>query len=128
MRLIGTGNKLKAGGYYISNATTGFFGDKGEGRVVLERMGLDNDRLPFSMAYYLKHHKVQWKDSDNRLVCMSFCVTEQRIEFYASYLGNFKKAVLFREWESYEDQEDILCLESEAIGNMSMLCILEKLL
>ena len=127
MRRVGTRNKDKAGGYYIRYATQGFYGDRGEGKYVLERMGISTDKLPFSMAYYLKHHNVQWRDINGKLACISFCVTEHRIEFYASYLGNFKKAILFREWESYEDQEDVLCLESEAIGNMSMLCIFEKL-
>ncbi len=127
MRLVGSSRKNKAGGYYIQDATRGFWGDKMEGEAVLREMGLPTDTLPFSMAFYLKRHSVQWKDSDDRLACMSFCVTEQRIEFYASYNGKKKSAVLWREWEAYEDKEDILRLESEAIGNMSMLCIYDKL-
>lgn len=126
MRLVGSRRKDKAGGYYIQDATNGFWG-KGEGEVVLSEMGLPTTILPFSMAYYLKKHNVQWKDSRGRLACMSFCVTEQRIEFYASYNGKKKSASLWREWETYEDKNEILRLESEAIGNMSMLCIYDKL-
>ena len=128
MRLIGTKWKIKAGGYYIKDATQGFFGEKGEGNVVLERMGLDPNVLPFSMAAYLKRHHVQWKDAEGRLVNMSFMVTDQRITFQTEYLGNRKNAILFREWESYEDKNDVRHLESEAIGNMSMLCLYDKMM
>jgi len=128
MRLIKTKEKEKVGGYYIRDATIGFWGDKGEGRIVLMSMGLDEDILPFSMAFYLKKHHVQWQDSDGNVISMSFCVTGQRIEFFASYRGKRKTSVLFREWETYEDKRDIAHLESEAIGNMSMMCLYEKLI
>lgn len=128
MRLIGTRQKEKVGGYYIRDATSGFWGEKGEGHIVLEAMGLPSDKIPFSMAFYLKNRHVQWKDTDGNLISISFCITEQRIEFFASYMGKRKTSVLFREWETYEDMNDIQHLESEAIGNMSMMCIYEKLI
>lgn len=127
MRLVGSRHKDKSGGYYIQDATRGFWGDKLEGEEVLQEMGLRIDKLPFSMAFYLKKRKAQWKDSEGRLVCISFCVTQQRIEFYASYNGKKKSTALWREWETYEDKDEILRLESEAIGNMSMLCLYEKM-
>lgn len=127
MKLVGTQWKEKAGGYYIKDATQGFFGEKGEGKIVLEMMGLDPDVLPFSMAIYLKRHHVQWRDAEGRWVNMHFKVTDQRITFHTDYLGNRKSAILFREWESYEDKNDVAHLESEAIGNMSMLCLYDKM-
>ena len=127
MRLVGSRHKDKSGGYYIQDATRGFWGDKMEGETVLSEMGLPIDKLPFSMAFYLKKRNVQWKDCNGKLACMSFCVTEQRIEFFASYNGKKKSMSLWREWEAYEDKNDIVRLESEAIGNMSMLCIYDKL-
>lgn len=127
MRLVGSRHKDKSGGYYIQDATRGFWGDRLEGEEILQEMGLPTDRLPFSMAFYLKKHKVQWKDGNGKLVCMSFCVTDQRIEVFASYNGKKKSAALWREWESYEDKDEIRRLESEAIGNKSMLCIYDKM-
>ena len=127
MRLVGTDYHKKSGGYYIQRATSGFWGEQREGEQVLEAMGLNPNKLPFSMAFYLKKHKVQWRDKDDKLVCMSFCVTEYKMEFYASYNGMKKSMSLWREWETYEDKDDIRKLESEAIGNMSMKCLYEKM-
>ena len=127
MRLVGTDYQKKSGGYYIQLATTGFWGENNEGEQILETMGLPTDRLPFSMAFYLKKHNVQWKDADDKLVCMSFCVTRYKIEFYASYNGMKKTTSLWREWETYEDNDDIRRLESEAIGDMSMRCLYDKM-
>lgn len=127
MRLVGTDYHEQSGGYYIQRATSGFWGEHGEGRQVLEEMGLNSDELPFSMAFYLKKRKVQWRDKDGKLVWMSFFVTDYKIEFHACYNGIKKSMSLWREWETYEDKEDIRKLESEAIGNMSMKCLYEKM-
>lgn len=127
MRLVGSRHKDKSGGYYIHRATTSFWGDNGECEQILEAMGLPTDKLPFSMAFYLKKHNVQWRDKDNKLACLSFCVTDYKMEFYASYNGMKRTAALWREWETYEDKDDIRKLESDAIGEMSMRCLYDKM-
>ena len=127
MRITGARNEDKVNGYYIRDATKGFFGDKLEGNTVLKTMGLMEGVLPFSMAFYLKNRKVQWKDQSGNEVTMQFRITPQKIEFYVNYLHHRKTSVLFREWENYENKEDIAHMESEAIGYQSMMCLYDRL-
>ena len=127
MKKIRKNETAQSGGYYINNAIEGFWGENDEGGDMLEAMGLDRDRLPFSMAFYLKSRSVKWKDSDGKTVSLSFGVNDQKIEICGNYLGNRKVIVLYREWENYEDKDDIARLESEAIGYHSMRCIHDKM-
>lgn len=120
-------DQLKVNGFYIKDVELGFFGEQDEGKVVLQAMGLPTDVLPFSAATFLQDRKIRWKDSNGKVASMSFKVKDDQIEFFASYLGNRKSARMFREWGDYEEHDKIVHLESEAIGNLCMMCIYEKM-
>ena len=117
----------KVNGYYIRDVETGFWGDQGEGEFLLSYMGLNQNRIPFSTAQFLQNRRICWKDSDGNVATMSFKVKEDQIEFYGFYLGKKKSARMFREWGEYEDPEMVIRMESEAIGNLCMMCIFEKI-
>ena len=118
---------LTVNGFYIKDVEIGFFGEQDEGKRVLRAMGLPDDVLPFSAAAFLQDKKIRWKDCDGRVASLSFKVKDDQIEFFGSYLGNRKSARMFREWGDYEEHDKVAHLESEAIGNLCMMCIFEKL-
>lgn len=118
---------LKVNGFYIKDVEQGFFGEQGEGKAVLQAMGLPTDELPFSIAAFIQAGKIRWKDCNGKAASMSFKLRDDQIEFFGSYLGHRKSSRMFREWGAYEDSDKIAHLESEAIGNLCMMCIYEKL-
>ena len=122
-----TNDQLKVNGFYIKDVEQGFFGEQDEGKWMLQCMGLPDDVLPFSVAAFLQDKKIRWKDCNGKVASMSFKLKDDQIEFYGSYLGNKKSTRMFREWGDYEEPEKIARLESEAIGNLCMMCIYEKM-
>ena len=120
-------DNLTVNGFYIKDVEQGFFGEQNEGKKVLQVMGLPDDVLPFSVAAFLQDKKIRWKDRNGKVASMSFKLKDDQIEFFGSYLGNRKSTRMFREWGDYEESEKISRLESEAIGNLCMMCIFEKL-
>lgn len=78
MKKIRKNETAQSGGYYINNAIEGFWGENDEGGDMLEAMGLDRDRLPFSMAFYLKSRSVNGKTPTARLCrCPSESMTRR---------------------------------------------------
>lgn len=120
-------NEVKAGEYYVADFTRGFFGEQNEGRIMLEKMGLAPDAIPFSAARFLQNKKIQWQDSSGKTARMSYKVKPYILECNGSYLGQKKTIRLYLEWGSNEDAETIKKLESEAIGELCMKCIYDKL-
>lgn len=120
-------DQLTVNGFYIKDVEQGFFGEQDEGKKMLKMMGLPNDVLPFSVITFLQDKKIRWKDSNNKIASISFKVKEEQIEFFGSYLGKKGSARMFREWGDYEEADKITHLESEAIGNLCMMCIYEKM-
>jgi len=121
-------DQLKVNGFYVKDVELGFFGEQDEGKRMLQMMGLPTDTLPFSAATLLQDKKVRWKDCNGKVASMSFKLKDDQIEFYGSYLGNKKSTRIFREWGDYEEADKIVRLESEAIGNLCMMCIYEKMI
>jgi len=115
-------------GFYVNETTLGFFGEKDEGRQMLQMMGLPVDRPPFSVAAFLQNKKIRWTDSRKNVAHISFKLKPEQIECSGSYLGKRKKLRVFREWDNYEDPSIVAKLESEAIGDLCMRCIYEKLI
>lgn len=121
-------NETTANGFYINEVIHGFFGDQGEGKQMLQIMGLPDNTLPFSVAAFLQATKIRWKDINGKVASIAFKLKPDQIEFSGSYLGNRKQTRMFREWGDYEDPVKVKKLESEAIGNLCMMCIYEKLM
>jgi len=121
-------DQLKVEGFYINDVELGFFGEQDEGKKMLKMMGLPSDTLPFSTAAFIQNRKIRWKDCNGKVASISFKLRDDQIEFFGSYLGNKKSTRIFREWGEYEEAETIAHLESEAIGNLCMMCIYEKLI
>lgn len=119
--------QLKVDGFYVNDVELGFFGEQNEGRKMLQMMGLPTDTLPFSAAAFIQNRKVRWKDCNGKVASMSFKLKDDQIEFFGSYRGIRKSNRIFREWGDYEERETIVHLESEAIGNLCMMCIYEKM-
>lgn len=115
-------------GFYINEVAFGFYGEKGEGREMLKLMGLSTEKIPFSIAILLQNHKVRWKDNQGNVVYMSFKLKPEQIECAGSYMGKRKVLRVFREWSDYEDPEIVAKLESEAIGDLCMRCVYEKMI
>lgn len=128
MRKKQTNDSLKINGYYIAECARGFMGEKGEGGEMLAIMGLPTDTPPFSVAMFLQNTKIHWKDSEGKLATISFKSKHNTLECHGSYNKKKKTIKLFLEWGVYDDAEQIVRLESEAIGECCMKCIYENLI
>lgn len=120
-------DEVKAGGLYITEFIRGFFGKNNEGNAMLENMGLSDEVVPFSVALFLQNGEIQWKDSDGMVAYITYRFKPGMLECYGAYKGKHKTSRLFLEWNHYEDKETITRLESEAIGDLCMRCILDNL-
>ena len=122
------GKNKKVNGYYIHEFTQGFFGEQNEGKIMLRKMGLPTEIIPFSAVAFLQNRKIKWKDTDGNIASISFKEKPSQIEFFGSYLGKKKSYRMFREWGVHEDKEVIVRIESEAIGDLCMKCIYDNLI
>ena len=123
-----TNDSTRVKGFYINELIRGFFGDHNEGKIMLQKMGLSPDAVPFSVAVFLQNQRVFWLDKDGNRVTISFKLKHNQLECFGTYLKKRKYMRLFREWGSHEDPEVIARLESEAIGDCCMRCIYENLI
>lgn len=115
----------KEGGFYAKNVEDGFLSYR-EGKELLRDMGLSTDHVPFSTMLFLRNRKAMWIDKDGQKASVSFKLKDNLIECFGSYKGVDRTMRLYREWDSNEDSEMIMRLESEAIGNLCMLCVYGK--
>lgn len=128
MRKKETNNQTKVKGFYINELTRGFLGDQNEGQIMLRKMGLPIDTVPFSVAIFLQNQKIFWMDKNGNKATISFKLKPNQLECFGTYLKKRKSMRLFREWGNHEDPEVIARLESEAIGDCCMRCIYENLI
>lgn len=128
MRKKETNNQTKVKGFYINELTRGFLGDQNEGQIMLKKMGLPIDTVPFSVAIFLQNQKIFWMDKNGNKATISFKLKPNQLECFGTYLKKRKSMRLFREWGNHEDPEVIARLESEAIGDCCMRCIYENLI
>lgn len=128
MRKKETNNQTKVKGFYINELTRGFLGDQNEGQIMLKKMGLSIDTVPFSVAIFLQNQKIFWMDKNGNKATISFKLKPNQLECFGTYLKKRKSMRLFREWGNHEDPEVIARLESEAIGDCCMRCIYENLI
>ena len=128
MRKKETNNQTKVKGFYIHELTRGFLGDQNEGQIMLKKMGLPIDTVPFSVAIFLQNQKIFWMDKNGNKATISFKLKPNQLECFGTYLKKRKSMRLFREWGNHEDPEVIARLESEAIGDCCMRCIYENLI
>ena len=123
-----TSSKLKIDGYYINEIIRGFLGDQDEGKKMLDIMGLPINEVPFSVATFIQNKRVFWKDVYGNKATISFKVKSNQLECFGTYKKKRKSYRVFLEWGTNEDHEKIARLESEAIGNLCMLCIYDNLI
>ena len=123
-----TNDSARVKGFYINELIRGFFGDHNEGRIMLHKMGLSPDIVPFSVAVFLQNQRAFWLDKKGNRVIISFKLKHNQLECFGTYLKKRKSIRLFREWSIHEDPEVIARLESEAIGDCCMRCIYENLI
>lgn len=128
MRKKETNNQTKVKGFYINELTRGFLGDQNEEQIMLKKMGLPIDTVPFSVAIFLQNQKIFWMDKNGNKATISFKLKPNQLECFGTYLKKRKSMRLFREWGNHEDPEVIARLESEAIGDCCMRCIYENLI
>lgn len=128
MRKKETNNQTKVKGFYINELTRGFLGDQNEGQIMLKKMGLPIDTVPFSVSIFLQNQKIFWMDKNGNKATISFKLKPNQLECFGTYLKKRKSMRLFREWGDHEDPEVIARLESEAIGDCCMRCIYENLI
>lgn len=122
-----TNDSTRVKGFYINELIRGFFGEQNEGKVMLQKMGLSPDAVPFSVAIFLQNQRIFWFDKDGNRVTISFKLKPHQLECFGTYLGKRKSLRIFREWNNYEDPDMIARLESETIGELCMKCIYENL-
>lgn len=123
-----TNDSTRVKGFYINELIRGFFGDHNEGRIMLQKMGLSPDIVPFSVAVFLQNQRAFWLDKNGNRITISFKLKHNQLECFGTYLKKRKSIRLFREWSIHEDPEVIARLESEAIGDCCMRCIYENLI
>lgn len=128
MRKKETNNQTKVKGFYINELTRGFLGDQNEGQIMLKKMGLPIDTVPFSVSIFLQNQNIFWMDKNGNKATISFKLKPNQLECFGTYLKKRKSMRLFREWGNHEDPEVIARLESEAIGDCCMRCIYENLI
>ena len=115
----------KVSGFYISELVRGFFGEQDEGKKMLALMGLPSERIPFSAASFLLNKQARWADVAGNVAIISFKIHEDQIECFGSYMEQKKSHRMFTEWCMEDDDEMIVRLMSEAIGDLCMKCIYE---
>lgn len=120
-------DQARINGYYIQDFNRGFFGENGEGKKMLKKMGLMPECIPFSTVIFLQNQRTFWTDGNGNKVTISFKMKPDQLECFGTYLGKRKSQRLFREWNNYEDPDMIARLESETIGELCMKCIYENL-
>ncbi len=145
-----TNDSTRVKGFYINELIRGFFGEQNEGKLMLEKMGLSPDTVPFSAAIFLQNRHIYWFDKDGNRVVISFKLKPNQLECFGTIIipkdpelykaelktnpkaekfYKKKKSIrLFREWGEYEDPDTIARLESGAIGDCCMRCIYENLI
>lgn len=123
-----TNDSTRVKGFYINELIRGFFGEQNEGKVMLQKMGLSPDAVPFSVAIFLQDQRIFWFDKDGNRVTISFKLKPHQLECFGTYRKKRKSMRLFREWGGYEDPEVIARIESGAIGDCCMRCIYENLI
>ena len=96
--------------------------------IMLQKMGLLPNAVPFSAAVFLQNQRAFWLDQGGNRVTISFKLKPNQLECFGTYLKKRKSIRLFREWGNHEDPEVIARLESEAIGDCCMKCIYENLI
>lgn len=120
-------DQVKINGYHIQEFNKGFFGEHGEGKTMLKKMGLSPETIPFSSVIFLQNKRAFWKDTQGNRATISFKLKPDQLECFGTYLGKRKSLRLFREWNNYEDPDMIARLESETIGELCMKCIYENM-
>lgn len=120
-------DQIKVNGFYIQEFNKGFFGENGEGKKMLKRMGLISEVIPFSTAIFLQSKRVFWVDNQGNRATISFKVKPEQLECFGTYRGKRKSLRIFREWNNYEDPDMIARLESETIGELCMKCLYENM-
>lgn len=121
-------NRLRVNGYYIKDVAEGFFGPQDEGRGMLHAMGLPDDTIPFDIVQFLKEGKARWKDKNGHIAFISFRITDEYIHFYSYYLGRKNSVRMKRDWdECYDTASEVAHTESDAIGNLCMMCICDSM-
>ncbi|WP_289700524.1 hypothetical protein [Duncaniella muris] len=120
-------DQVKIKGFLIQEFNKGFFGENGEGRKMLKKMGLPIDTIPFSTVMFLQSKRIFWTDHQGNRATISFKMKPYQLECFGTYLGKRKSLRIFREWNNYEDPDMIARLESETIGELCMKCIYENL-
>lgn len=120
-------DQIKVNGFYIQEFNNGFFGENGEGKKMLKRMGLISEVIPFSTAIFLQSKRVFWVDNQGNRATISFKLKPDQLECFGTYRGKRKSLRIFREWNNYEDPDMIARLESETIGELCMKCLYENM-
>lgn len=120
-------DQIKVNGFYIQEFNKGFFGENGEGKKMLKRMGLISEVIPFSTAIFLQSKRVFWVDNQGNRATISFKLKPDQLECFGTYRGKRKSLRIFREWNNYEDPDMIARLESETIGELCMKCLYENM-
>lgn len=123
-----TNDSTKVKGFYINELIRGFFGEHNEGKVMLQKMGLSPDVVPFSVAIFLQNQRIFWFDKNGNRATISFKLKANQLKCHGTYLKKRKSMRLFLEWGEYEDPEVIARIESGAIGDCCMKCIYENLI
>lgn len=120
-------DKHKIRGFYLSEVIYGFFGDQDEGRIMLSKMGLQEDTIPFSVATFIRNKRTFWRDNKGNVARISYRLRPDAIECRGSYMKKEKMIRVIREWGSHENKDLIARLESIAIGDLCMHCIYNNL-
>lgn len=128
MKLRETTTQLDNSCLLKAEIISGFFGDRGEGNEVLNRMGLPSDTLPFDIDDFISKRCASWLDADGLVAEVIFDITPIQIECFGFYKGEKKSMRVFREWGNDECPEMIQVLESEAIGDLCMRCLYELII
>ena len=111
--------------YFADDFLRGFLGSHGEGCEVLKGMGLPYREAPFDVEPFLSSRVAIWPDGDGVMNSVSFNVTPTQLNCTATRGKSSKSVRMCREWGMYEDKEMIAHLESEAIGELCMKCLID---
>lgn len=102
-------------GIDVNNFCSGWWGEHGEGKELLDELGLASDIMPFNIEQFLRRSSVLFKDTDGEKISVGLKKHDTHFEFGCVCRGKKRALRLYREWQG-ESLDFIIQLESYAIG------------
>lgn len=98
---------------YYFNA--GWWGKQNEGKMLLQNLGLSEEKIPFNVKQYIKNESISFVDCLGAKISICFKKYDTHFEFNCIFNNKKRTVRLYREWTE-ETFDAIIQFESYSIG------------